>query len=74
MAKVRIFKIAKELNLSHTDILNFLKARNIKVSSHMSQVDESTQKEIMKLKKQFSKESSMSKRHFTRYSQRKRSF
>ena len=47
MAKVRIFQIAKELNLSHTDILNFLKARNIKVSSHMSPVDEVTHKEIM---------------------------
>ena len=45
MAKVRIFQIAKELNLSHTDILNFLKARNIKVSSHMSPVDEATHKE-----------------------------
>ncbi len=47
MAKVRIFQIAKELNLSHTDILNFLKARGIKVSSHMSPVDEATRKEIM---------------------------
>ena len=47
MAKVRIFQIAKELNLSHTDILNFLKARNIKVSSHMSPVDEPTHKVIM---------------------------
>ena len=47
MAKVRIFQIAKELNLSHTDILNFLKARDIKVSSHMSPVDESTHKVIM---------------------------
>ena len=47
MAKVRIFQIAKELNLSHTDILNFLKARNIKVSSHMSPVDEATHKVIM---------------------------
>ncbi|MFL3005588.1 MAG: translation initiation factor IF-2 [Candidatus Neomarinimicrobiota bacterium] len=47
MAKVRIFQIAKELNLSHTDILHFLKARNIKVSSHMSPVDEATHKEIM---------------------------
>ena len=47
MAKIRIFQIAKELNLSHTDILNFLKARNIKVSSHMSPVDEPTHKVIM---------------------------
>ena len=47
MAKIRIFQIAKELNLSHTDILNFLRARDIKVSSHMSPVDETTHKEIM---------------------------
>ena len=46
-SKKRIANIAKELNLSHTDILNFLKARNIKVSSHMSPVDEATHKEIM---------------------------
>ncbi len=47
MAKVRIFQIAKELNLSHTDILNFLKARNVEVSSHMSPVDDATHKLIM---------------------------
>ena len=47
MAKIRIFQIAKELNLSHTDILNFLKAKNVKVSSHMSPVDEHTHKIIM---------------------------
>ena len=47
MAKIRIFQIAKELNLSHTDILNFLKARNVAVSSHMSPVDEATHKLIM---------------------------
>ena len=47
MSKIRIFQIAKELNLSHTDILNFLKARKIAVSSHMSPVDEKTHKIIM---------------------------
>lgn len=40
MAKTRIFQIAKELNISHTDILSFLKTRKIEVSSHMSPVDE----------------------------------
>ena len=41
MAKgVRIFQIAKELNISHTDILSFLKIQNIQVGSHMSPVDD----------------------------------
>ncbi len=42
MAKrpVRIFQIAKELNISHTEILSFLKARGTNVASHMSPVDE----------------------------------
>ena len=47
MSKIRIFQIAKELNLSHTDILSFLKSRKINVSSHMSPVDDNTHKMIM---------------------------
>ncbi|SVA40726.1 uncharacterized protein METZ01_LOCUS93580, partial [marine metagenome] len=47
MAKTRIFQIAKTLNISHTDILSFLKARKIEVSSHMSPVDESVHQMIM---------------------------
>ena len=47
MAKTRIFQIAKDLNISHTDILHFLKARNIEVSSHMSPVDETVHQMIM---------------------------
>lgn len=47
MAKTRIFQIAKELNISHTDILSFLKARKIEVSSHMSPVDESIRQMIL---------------------------
>jgi len=47
MAKTRIFQIAKALNISHTDILSFLKARKIEVSSHMSPVDESVHQMIM---------------------------
>ena len=47
MAKTRIFQIAKELNISHTDILSFLKTRKIEVSSHMSPVDESIHQMIL---------------------------
>ena len=47
MAKTRIFQIAKELNISHTDILSFLRSRDIEVSSHMSPVDENIYKLIL---------------------------
>ena len=47
MAKTRIFQIAKELNISHTDILSFLKSKNIAVSSHMSPVDDTVHQLIM---------------------------
>ena len=40
MAQRRIFQIAKELNISHTDILSFLVGKKIKVSSHMAPVDD----------------------------------
>ena len=40
MAKRRIFQIAKELNISHTDILSFLKLKDIEVGSHMAPVEE----------------------------------
>ena len=40
MAKRRIFQIAKELNISHMDILSFLKDKEINVSNHMAPVNE----------------------------------
>ena len=40
MAKRIIFQIAKELNISHTDILSFLKLKNIEVGSHMAPIEE----------------------------------
>ena len=40
MAQRRIFQIAKELNISHTDILSFLDGKKIKVASHMAPVDD----------------------------------
>ena len=42
MSKLRIFQIAKELNISHTEILSFLKKQGIEVGSHMAPVDEET--------------------------------
>ena len=47
MAKIRIFQIAKELNISHTDIVSFLKSKKVQVSSHMSPVEENIRKMIM---------------------------
>lgn len=49
MAKrpIRIFQIAKELNISHTEILSFLKGEGIEVGSHMSPVDESVYQKIL---------------------------
>ena len=44
---LRIFQIAKELNISHTEILSFLKNKGVEVSSHMSPVDETTHQLIL---------------------------
>ena len=40
MAKRRIFQIAKELNISHTEILSFLEGKGIEVASHMAPIAE----------------------------------
>ncbi|MBC8346716.1 MAG: translation initiation factor IF-2 [Candidatus Marinimicrobia bacterium] len=47
MAKRRIFQIAKELNISHTEILSFLKGKGIIVGSHMAPIDEETYTIVM---------------------------
>ena len=47
MAKRRIFQIAKELNISHTEILSFLKGKSIAVVSHMAPIDEETYAIVM---------------------------
>ena len=44
---LRIFQIAKELNISHTEILSFLKNKGVEVTSHMSPVDENTHQLIL---------------------------
>ena len=42
----KVFDLAKELNISHTDIIEFLKENNISATSPMSPVDGKTQKLI----------------------------
>lgn len=39
MSKVRIYELAKELNISSKDMLNMLSALNIDASSHMASID-----------------------------------
>ena len=80
MAKVRIFQIAKELNISHTDIVSFLKSRNVEVSSHMSPIDDAVHKlildEFSKDKEQvdrFRKEKVRREIHDTRLKERQQS-
>ena len=80
MAKVRIFQIAKELNISHTDIVSFLKSQNVEVSSHMSPIDDEVHKlildEFSKDKEQvdrFRKEKVRREIHDTRLKERQQS-
>ena len=80
MAKVRIFQIAKELNISHTDIVSFLKSRNVEVSSHMSPINDEVHKlildEFSKDKEQvdrFRKEKVRREIHDTRLKERQQS-
>ena len=47
MAKRRIFQIAKELNISHTEILSFLEGKGINVASHMAPIDEDIYKIVL---------------------------
>ena len=47
MSVIRVFQIAKELNISHTDILSFLNKKGVDVKSHMSPVDEDVKNLIM---------------------------
>ena len=47
MSVIRIFQIAKELNISHTDILSFLNNKGVEVKSHMSPVNDEVRNLIM---------------------------
>ena len=47
MPTIRIFQIAKELNISHTDIISFLDSKGVDIKSHMSPVDDDVRNLIM---------------------------
>ena len=47
MPVIRIFQIAKELNISHIDIIKFLKENSIDVSSHMAPMDDDTYEMVL---------------------------
>ena len=49
----RIYQIAKELNISHVEIIKFLKSKNIEVANHMAPVDNNIYDSILM---EFSKE------------------
>lgn len=40
MSTVRVYELAKELNVSNKEVLDFLKSKNIDLTSHMSNVEE----------------------------------
>jgi len=58
--KKRIFQIAKELNISHLEIINFLKANGSEVDSHMAPVSPEVYDEILL---EFSKDKLQIERH-----------
>jgi translation initiation factor IF-2 len=58
--KQKVYKIAKELNLSHQVILDFLDKRGIPAKSHMSTIEPDTVEEIMK---HFKKDRDSAERH-----------
>ena len=58
--KKRIFQIAKELNISHLEIINFLKTNGSEVDSHMAPVSPEVYDEILL---EFSKDKLQIERH-----------
>ncbi|MCH7528058.1 MAG: translation initiation factor IF-2 [Candidatus Marinimicrobia bacterium] len=58
--KRRIFQIAKELNISHTEIIEFLKREGFEASSHMSPVEQPVYERILG---EFAKERVIIERH-----------
>ncbi|MCD8133769.1 MAG: translation initiation factor IF-2 [Clostridiales bacterium] len=57
MAKMRVYDLAKELNISNKDIIDFLSEQNIEAKSHSSTLEET---EVTLVKNRFSKKSSAS--------------
>ena len=61
MANKRLYQIAKELNISHNEIIKFLESNEINVTNHMMPVDniiyDSIMLEFSKEKKQVERQS-----------------
>ena len=60
LKKKRIFEIAKELNISHLEIMQFLETRGIPADSHMAPVSSEIYDEILL---EFSKDKLQIERH-----------
>ena len=80
MAVTRIFQIAKELNISHMDILSFLDKKGVDIKSHMSPVGDDIRDLIMsefskdkKLVDRFRKEQVRKEIHDTRLKEKQES-
>ena len=80
MALIRVFQIAKELNISHTDILSFLDTKGVDIKSHMSPVNDDVHNLIMsefakdkKLVDRFRKEQVRKEIHDTRLKEKQES-
>ncbi len=57
MAKVRVYEIAKKLNVSNKEIIDFLSGHNIEAKNHSSTLDESA---VSLIRRQYGKKSSAS--------------
>ncbi len=52
MGKIKVYELAKELNVTNTEMIEWLKKENIDVKSHLSTLEES---DVSKVKKNFKK-------------------
>ena len=48
MSKIKVYELAKELEVSNKEIVDFLKSKNIEVRTHMSAVDEADAEAVRK--------------------------
>ncbi|MCI9238356.1 MAG: hypothetical protein HFH07_08275, partial [Dorea sp.] len=49
MAKIKIYELAKELNIQSKEVIEFLKARSIEVKNHMSVLEEGDAGQVRKM-------------------------
>lgn len=49
MAKIKVYELAKELNVSSKEVVEFLGEKNIEVKSHMSSLEEADAEIVKKL-------------------------